>query len=91
MAAAVEDADDLVLHEAQPLRAAPAVAILQQHGLRGGARRDHLGLEQLRQRRAEHVLAAGMFFGERIDRGGDPRGIETVVRLRSGPLSRRYP
>ena len=45
-----------------------------------GARRDHLGLEQLRQRRAEHILAAGMFFGERIDRRGDPRGIETVVR-----------
>ena len=41
----VEDADDLVLHEAQPLGAAPAVAILQQHGLRGGARRDHLGLQ----------------------------------------------
>ena len=60
-------------------------------GLRGGARRDHLGLEQLRQRGAEHVLAAGMFFGERIDRGGDPRGIETVVRFRRGLLSRRCP
>ena len=79
----IEDADDLVLHEAQPLGAAPAVAILQQHGLRGGARRDHLGLQELRQRRAEHVLAAGMFFGERVDRRGDPRGIETIVRFRA--------
>ena len=87
----VEDADDFVLHEAQPLGAAAAVTVLQQHGLRGGARRDHLGLQQLRQRRAKHVLAAGMFFGERIDRGGDPRGIETIIRLRSGPLSRRCP
>ena len=84
MAAAIEDADDLVLHEAQPLGAAPAVAVFQQHGLRGGARRDHLGLQQLRQRRAEHILAAGMFFGERIDRGGDPRGIETVVGVGAG-------
>ena len=75
----IEDADDLVLHEAQPLGAAAAVTVLQQHGLRGGARRDHLGLQQLRHRRAEHILAAGMFFGERIDRGGDPRGIETII------------
>ncbi len=79
----IEDADDFVLHEAQPLGAAAAVAVLQQHGLRGGARRDHLGLQQLRHRRAKHVLAAGMFFGERIDRGGDPRGIETIIRLRA--------
>ena len=79
-----QDADDLVLHEAQPLGAAPAVAILQQHGLRDGARRHQFGLEQLRHGRAERVLAAGMLFGERIDRGGDPRGIETFVRLWAG-------
>ena len=78
-----QDADDLVLHEAQPLGAAPAVAVLQQHRLRGGARRDQLGLEQLRHRGAEHVLAAGMLFGQRVDRGGDPRGIETVVGARA--------
>ena len=76
----IEDANDLVLHEAQPLGAAAAVAIFQQHLLRGGARRDHLGLEQLRQRLAKHVLAAGMLFGEGIDRRGDPCGIETVIR-----------
>ncbi len=80
----VEDADDLVLHEAQPLGAAPAVAIPEQHSLRGGARREHFRLQQLRQRRAENVLAAGMFFGERIDRGGDPRGIETFIGVGAG-------
>ena len=84
MAARIQDADDFVLHEAQPLGAAPAVAVLQQHRLRRGARLDHLGLQQLRHRGAKHILAAGMFFGERIDRGGDPRGIETVVRLGAG-------
>ena len=91
MAAAKQDADDLVLHEAQPLGAAPAVTVLQQHRLRGGARRDHLGLQQLRQRGAENVLAAGMLFGERIDRGGDPRGIETLVGLGAALVSRRCP
>ncbi len=80
----VEDADDFVLHEAEPLRAAAAVAIPEQHGLRGRARRDHLGLQELRQRRAKHVLAAGMFFGQRIDRRGDPRGIETFIFPRGG-------
>ena len=80
----IKDADDLVLHEAQPLRATPAMAILQQHGLRDGARRHQFGLEQLRHRRAERVLAAGMFFRERIDRSGDPRGIETSVHLWAG-------
>ncbi len=77
----VEDADDLVLHEAEPLGAAAAVAIFQQDRLRRGARGDHLGLQELRQRRAEGVLAAGMFVGKRIDRRGDPRGLETVVRF----------
>ena len=72
-----QDADDLVLHETQPLGATPAVAVLQQHGLRGRARRHHLGLQQLRHRGAKHILAAGMLFGKRIDRGGDPRGVET--------------
>ena len=80
----IKDTDDLVLHEGEPFGAAPSVTVLQQHGLRGGARRDHLRLEELRHRRAEHVLAAGMFFGECIDRGGDPRGFETIVGVGAG-------
>ncbi len=79
-----QDADDLVLDETQPLGAAPPVTILQEHGLRSGARRDQLGLEQLRGGGAEKILAPDMLLGERVDRGGDPRGIETFVGLGSG-------
>ena len=57
------------------------MAIPEQHGLSCRARRDHFGLQQLRHRRAKHILAAGMFFGQRVERRGDPRGIETLIRL----------
>ena len=90
-----QDADDFVLDETQPFGAAPAVTILQQHRLRHRAGFDHLGLQQLRHRGAENILASGMLGGERIDRGGDPRGIETLVGLRPGSgvttLSMTYP
>ena len=77
-----QDADDFVLHVAQPLGAAPAVTVLQQHRLRGSARRDQLGLQVLRGGGPEDILAAGMLFGERVDRGGDPLTIETFVGFR---------
>ena len=38
----------------------------------------------LRHGGAENVLASGMLRGERVDRGGDPRGIETIVGLGPG-------
>lgn len=75
-----QDADDLVLDEAQPFGAVPAVTVLQQDRLRDLARLDQLGLQKLRHRRAESILAAGMLFGERVDRRGDPHGIETLIR-----------
>ena len=75
----VEDADDFVLDEAQPLGAAPAVAIPQQLGLRGLARGDEFRLQQLRHRGAEQVAVAVMTGGEGVDVGRDPRGIETFV------------
>ena len=86
-----QDADDLVLHEAQPLGAAPPVPILQQHGLSGGARRDQFGLQELRGGGAENVLAPGMLRGERVDRRGNPCGIETLVGLGRGGGQRRCP
>ena len=86
-----QDADDFVLDEAQPFGAAPPVTVLQQHRLRDRAGLDQFGLQQLRHGGAKHILAAGMLFGERIDRGGDPRGIETLVGLRAGSVSRRCP
>ena len=79
-----QDADDLVLHEAQPLRATPPVPILQQHGLRGRARFDHFGLQQFRDRCTENILASGMLGRERIDGRGDPRGVETIIGLGPG-------
>ena len=57
------------------------MTVLQQDRLCRGARRDQLGLEQLRHRRAERVLASLVLLGKRIDRGGDPRGVEAIVHL----------
>ncbi len=81
-----QNADDLVLDETQPLGATPPVPVLQEHGLRGGARRDHLGLQQLCYRSAENVLPSGMFARKCIDRRGDPQRIETLVGLGAGRL-----
>jgi hypothetical protein len=79
-----QDADDLVLDEAQSFGTAPAVPVLQQHGLRGGTRRDQLGLQQLRGGGAKQVLAPDVLFGKRVDGCGNPSGIETIVGLGSG-------
>ena len=79
-----QDADDFVLHEAQPFGAAPPVTIFQQHGLRGGPRRDQFGLEELRDAGAKDILAARMFFGERVDRRRNSRAVETFVAFRAG-------
>ncbi len=71
-----QDADDLILHPAQPLGAEPAVAVLQQQlfGVRAG--RDQRRLEALRHRRAQFALASGKSRGERLKVGGDRRGID---------------
>ena len=74
-----QDADDFVLNETQPFGTAPPVTILQQHRLRRGAGRDQLGLQQLRDGGAKNILTSAMLYGERVDRGGNPRGIETLV------------
>ena len=79
-----QDADDLVLDETQPFGAAPPVTILQQHRLRHRAGRHHLSLQELRQGGTKNILASGVLCGEFVDRRGDPRGIETLVGLRSG-------
>jgi hypothetical protein len=79
-----QDANDFVLYETEPLGAAPAVTVLEQQGLSRGARGDQFGLEQVRHCRAEHVLAAGMQIGQRVDRAGDARGVEWRIRLSAG-------
>jgi hypothetical protein len=80
----IENADDFILHITQPLGAAPAVTVLQQHGLRHRAGLYQFGLQQLRDGGAEHILASGVFFGERVDRGGNPCGVKTFVGLGMG-------
>ncbi len=74
-----QDADDLVLHETQPLGATPSVPVLQQQRLRGGARGDQLRFKELRHGGAEDILMAGLLFGERVNGGGHPRAVEAGV------------
>ena len=74
-----QDSDDFVLHETQPFGAAAAMAIPQQQRLRGGARRDQFGFQQFCRSGAKNILATGVFCGERVNGGGDPLAIETVI------------
>src|SRR3569833_2206561 len=60
----------------EPLGAVPTVAIPEQLRLRRLAGLQKLGLEELRDRRPKHVLAAGMLLGERIHRRSDRRAVE---------------
>ena len=80
-----QNPDDLVLDETQPLRATPPVPVLQEHGLRGRACFDQLGLQQLCYRSAENVLPSGMLARKRIDRRGDPQRNRNARRPRGGP------
>jgi hypothetical protein len=89
----VDDADRLILHEAQPLGAAAAVAILAQALFGHGAACPERGLEALGDRRAQLALAPAMDVGQ----GGEIRrhggGIEQagLVRLEFGNLVHDYP
>src|SRR5262249_25772545 len=74
-----DDADDLILHEAEPLGAAPPAAILQQQLLRLGPARRQRRLEALRHRLAQVVLAPGMGFDELFERGRDGVGVEQLA------------
>jgi hypothetical protein len=72
----VNDADDLILHEAQPLGAAPSLAVMQQQALGGGAPLRERDLEPLHHRRAQFGLAAGAGVGEAFEVGGDGAIVE---------------
>ena len=67
----VHQADDLILHQAQPLGAAAAVAVLQQQVFGRGAAFDQRGLEPFGHRGAEIAFVAGMRLGERVEVGRD--------------------
>ena len=73
-----QDADDLVLHLAQPLGAAAAVAVLEQQllGARAGLREREL--QPLRHRGAQFALAAGMGLRQRLEIGDDRRRVDEL-------------
>ena len=85
-----QHADDLVHHEAQPLGAAPALAVLQQHLLGVGAAGGQHRLQPLRHRAAQLLLGAGMFVGELGELGREQRLLveqRGVVRGRCSGVS----
>ncbi len=79
-----QDADDFVLDETQPLGAAPPMPIPEQDRLRGGAAATSSAFSSFATAERNMSSRPGMRRRQRIDRGGDPRGIETFVGLRSG-------
>ena len=82
-----QHADDLVLHEAEPLGAKPAVPVLQQQALGGGAALDQRGLSRWAIASAQLALVAAYGVGQQLERGGDGRRIENRCR-RDGWSSR---
>ena len=66
-----QHADDLVLHEADPLGAAPSVAVLDQQALGRGASLHQRGLEAPRDREPEFALVAAMDVGQKLELGRD--------------------
>ena len=82
----IEHADDLVLHEAQPFGAAPALAILLQQPFGRRATPQERGLEALRGRRAQFAFAAGTTLGEGCEFGGNGAMIEQFDGAALGKL-----
>ena len=71
-----QDADDLIVHLAQPLGAAPAVAVLEQELLGLRARRRQRRLQTLRHCRAQFALASRISLGELFKIGDDRRAVD---------------
>ena len=71
-----QDADDVILHAAKRLGTPSSVTVLQQLRLCGFAGLRQFTLQQLGNRRTEHVVPAAVFLGKRVDRRHNARGIE---------------
>ncbi len=71
-----QHADDLVLHEAQPLGAAPSVPVPDEQALGGGAPLHERDLEASRNRQAQFALVAGVDLGQTFELGRDGDRIE---------------
>ena len=72
----VEDADDRVLHQAQPLGAAPALAVLQQQALGVVAPGGERALQRLGDGAAQRLLVAAMLLRERVELGHERALVE---------------
>ena len=77
----VEQADDLVFHPAQALRAAAAVLVVEQDPLGLGAAFLQHDLEALRHRGAQLGLAAGAGAGQGVELGRDGGGVDQFAEL----------
>ncbi len=69
-------ADDLVLHDADPLGAGAAAPVLQQHRFGCGATLRERGLQALRDRGAQFALAPGVFVRELGEVGRHRIGVD---------------
>ena len=80
--------DDLVLHVAQPLGAAAAVAIAQQQLLGGGAPFRQRRLQPLREGGAQFALVPGVLLAELVEIGRERMPRRAGRRTRAGPVRR---
>ncbi len=82
-----QDADDFVLGLAQPLGAAPPMAVLEQQFLGAGARLRQRRLEAAGDGGAQFTLAAGMGLGKAFEVGDNRRAVEEFGSDARGALS----
>jgi len=82
----IEHADDFVLDETQPFRAAAAVAILSSTRTSCRASRDHSAFSSAPSPR-KHISPAGMFFGKRRRSQRCDRAVSKRSSLAQGPRS----
>ncbi len=76
-----QQADDFVFQPAQPLGAAPSVAVVEQQLLGFGAAFVERGLQPLRQRGTQFAPAAAMGLGQAFQVGGDRAEVDQFARM----------
>ena len=73
-----DDADDVVVHLAQPLGATPALPVLQQQALRIGAAGGERVLQRLHDGAAQRLLVAAVLLREPIELGRERALVEQL-------------
>ena len=85
-----QNADDFILGVAQPLRAAPAVAVLEQKLVGAGARLRQRRLQAAGDRRAQLALSAGIALRQRVQICDDRRTVEKFARVARGAVNFKH-